>query len=293
MVQATKLPVDTSVNAMQLAEEMFGRGVTLVSASYTGNSASKGIYSNGEAVSPGVVPADGGIILSTGRADAFTNDSGEANHAGGTGSNMSGAGHARLDDIAGVGTRDAAIIQATFIPEGSTLTMQLVFSSEEYPEYANAGFNDAVGIFVNGVRAELTIGSGDISIDNITQGGTNHDGDPITPSNENLYVDNTGDQYNTEMDGFTVTLTLKAPVTPGVENTIWIGIADAGDSAYDSNLLIAADSVQTEVIAYDDNDEMERNSSLTLDVLGNDTAARAQRWSSPRSTARMSWPATA
>ncbi|SDL62064.1 Hint domain-containing protein [Paracoccus chinensis] len=273
MVQATKLPVDTSADATQLAQTMFGEGVTLVSATYTGDPLSKGIYTDGNAVSPGVVPSDSGIILSTGHADSFTNATGSsnANQITNTGSNTSGPnGNTTLNGIAGAQTNDAAILDATFIPQGPVLTMQLVFSSEEYPEYVNGGFNDAVGVFVNGQRAELTIGSGNISIDNITDGGSKGG----TPSNENLYVDNTGSQYNTEMDGFTVTLTLKAPVNPGVENTIWIGIADAGDSSYDSNLMIVADSLQTAVIANDDYAQMGPGRTRDINVLANDTALK-------------------
>ena len=95
--------------------------------------------------------------------------------------------------------------------------MQISFSSEEYLEYVGTGFNDAVGVWVNGVKATLTVGTGDISINNINPG-----------SNGNLYVDNANDGFNTEMDGFTVTLTLKAPVNAGQVNTIKIGIADGG-----------------------------------------------------------------
>ena len=275
MVQATKLPVDTSVNATQLAENMFGEGVELVSATYSGDSESKGIYTNGEAVSPGVVPSDSGIILSSGRASDFTHDtgSGDANQGGGFGSDAAGGvdGNSELNAAAGLPTFDGAILEATFIPDGPVLTMQLVFSSDEYPEYANTNFNDAVRIIVNGQVAQLAIGTGEVSIDNITQGGTNVDNEPITPSNENLYLNNSGSDYNTEMDGLTVTLTMKAPVIPGEENTIWIGIADAGDAQYDSNLMIVADSVQTAVIANNDTVQARPNSSVDLDVLANDT----------------------
>ena len=275
MVQATKLPVDTSVNATQLAENMFGEGVELVSATYSGDPESKGIYTSGEAVSPGVVPSDSGIILSSGRASDFTHDtgSGDANQGGGFGSDAAGGvdGNSELNAAAGLPTFDGAILEATFIPDGPVLTMQLVFSSDEYPEYANTNFNDAVRIIVNGQVAQLAIGTGEVSIDNITQGGTNVDNEPITPSNENLYLNNSGSDYNTEMDGLTVTLTMKAPVIPGEENTIWIGIADAGDAQYDSNLMIVADSVQTAVIANNDTVQARPNSSVDLDVLANDT----------------------
>ncbi len=68
---------------------------------------------------------------------------------------------------------------------------------------------------------------------NTSVGNVNHS------NNINLYNDNTADQFNTEMDGFTVTMTLTIPVNPGVVNSIRIGIADTADSNYDSNLLIA------------------------------------------------------
>ncbi|HEX9859351.1 MAG TPA: Hint domain-containing protein, partial [Paracoccaceae bacterium] len=75
----------------------------------------------------------------------------------------------------------------------------------------------------------------------------------------------------TEMDGFTVTLSLTMAVIPGAVNSIRIGIADTGDASYDSNLLIAADSVQTVVIANDDSVDLNPYGSKTLDVLGNDS----------------------
>ncbi len=52
-------------------------------------------------------------------------------------------------------------------------------------------------------------------------------------NNINLYNDNTSDQFNTEMDGFTIKMTLTIPVNSGVVNSIKIGIADVADSNYD------------------------------------------------------------
>lgn len=128
----------------------------------------------------------------------------------------------------------------------------------------NSGFNDAVGIWVNGEPAELTFGSGNISIDEIND-----------QTNENLYIDNpaNAEEYNTEMDGFTVTLTLKAKVNPGEENTIKIGIADGGDTAYDSNLLIAGDSVQTSLVAGDDDLVVTAGTKEEFDLLSNDSSS--------------------
>ena len=217
---ASELPVDTSASAAQMADAMFGSGITVLNASYTGAKDASGIYSDGDTVASEITPSDTGVILSTGNVTDVTNSSGDVNTSSRTTTRHGEAGDSDLTDLAGMQTYDAAVFEANFIPAGSTLTMQFVFSSEEYLEYVNKGFNDAVGVWVNGEQAELTIGSGDISIDNINDG-----------SNQDLYVDNNqhDDTYNTEMDGFTITLTLTAPVKPGQVNSIKIGIADAGD----------------------------------------------------------------
>ncbi len=263
MPTAQELPIDTSASAEQMAEAIFGNGIEIESASYTGASSASGIYSNGDTIAPGVTPSDTGVILSTGRATDFTNSSGSTNTNTSSGRSTSHgtAGDSDLDAIAGATTYDAAVFEADFVPEGSNLTMQFVFSSEEYLEYVNSGYNDAVSVWVNGVEAQLVVGDGNVTINNINN-----------TTNQDLYVDNPAgsDPYNTEMDGFTVTLKLTAPVNPGVTNHIKIAIADGGDASYDSNLLIAGDSVQTALVAGDDEVTVQEGDSTTLDVLSND-----------------------
>ena len=263
MTDATQLPVQSGVSAMTMAEAMFGQGIKIVSASFQGDPSSAGLYSDADKVAPGVAPSDRGVILSTGNASSITNVNGAANQSSSTTSDTKGVdGDAMLDKIAGNATYDGAIFSAKFVPTGSVLTMQITFSSEEYMEYAGSGFNDAVGIWVNGEKAQLTVGDGDISINNINAW-----------SNSGLYIDNPEGALNTEMDGLTITLTLKAKVIPGTTNDIRIGIADAGDASYDSNLMIAAASVQTAVIAVDDTFVVGRIDKAVVDLTGNDTNA--------------------
>ena len=264
MATASDLPIDTGASATDMADAMFGNGITVLDARYEGAGHASGLYSDGDSTAPGVTPSDSGVILSTGRAGDITNESGDSNTSAGTSTSNFTAGDAGLTAISGQSTFDAAILEADFVPEGSTLTMQVVFSSEEYLEYVNSGFNDAVGIWVNGEQAELTVGSGDITINNIND-----------ESNSNLYLDNpvSGETYNTEMDGLTVTLTLKAPVNPGEANSIRIGIADGGDRAFDSNLLIAGNSVQTALVAGDDAIEARPGQEVEADLLANDESA--------------------
>lgn len=156
MPEASELPIQTNVSALQLAEAMFGTGIKVVNATYMGDPTSAGIYSQGDTVAPDVTPADSGVILSTGRATDFTNASGDVNLSSGTTTDTAGIdGDSRLNEIAGAPTYDGAIFQSDFIPVGSTLTMQITFSSEEYLEYVGSGFNDAVGIWVNGQKGPV------------------------------------------------------------------------------------------------------------------------------------------
>ncbi|MBV2359685.1 Hint domain-containing protein [Thalassococcus sp. CAU 1522] len=263
MVAASELTINEGASATQMANAIFGDGVTVVSASYSGDSRSSGIYSGGDSTSPGVVPGDTGVILSTGRVRDFTNSSGQSNQSTNTSTNTSGqSNNSQFNSAAGARTYDASFLDVDFIPTGNVMTMQFVFSSEEYPEYTNSQFQDMMAVWVNGVQVPLAVGNGDIDPGN------------LNPSNnENFFIDNTADQYNTEMDGFTVTMTLTIPVTSGAVNSIRIGIADVADSNYDSNLLIAGDSVQTTLVALEDSGTIYPNGSTTIDALANDVNA--------------------
>ena len=262
MATANELNINTDATADEMAAELFGDGIQVLTSSYSGDTAASGIYSGADTTTPGVAPADSGVILSTGRAVDFTNSDGttNTNQVGGrTTDNVNGIdGDADFNSLTPGNTQDAAFLEMTFIPEGDFITLDFVLSSEEYPEFSNSQYNDVVGVWVNGQLAEVTIGDGSASIGNINQGS------------ENIYVDNTQDQFNTEMDGFTITLTFVAPVERDKINTIKIGVADTSDAAYDTNLLIAGGSVQSAFVAQDDEIEMPAGATRNLDVLSND-----------------------
>jgi len=268
MVAASELSINTSASALQMANAIFGDSVTVLSADYSGASGSSGIYSGGDTTSPGVLPGDSGVILSTGNARDFTNSRGKANQDNDTSTNTStnwwgsDAYDAFFEDVAGTRTYDASYLEADFIPDGDTMTIQFVFASDEYPEYADSIYNDIFAVWVNDEYVPLEIGSGDTSVINVND-----------QDNSNLYNDNTSSQFNTEMDGFTVTMTLTMPVNAGVENSIRIGIADTSDSSYDSNVLIAADSVQTDLVAISDEISMGTDTTKTFDLTANDESA--------------------
>ena len=259
MVNGVELTYNSNATALQMANAIFGNGVVVAGATYTGASTSSAIYSNGQ-LAPGVVPSNTGVILSTGRAADFTNSGGQSNQSTSTSTNTTGPNNvADFNALAGTSTYDASYLDVNFIPTGNVMTIQFVFSSEEYPEYSNSIYNDAVGVWINGTQVPLSVSSSPTSVGSVNQN-----------NNINLYNDNTNDQFNTEMDGFTVTMTLTIPVNPGVVNAIRIGIADVTDSNYDSNLIIAGDSVQTMLVAADDAITMQEGTTRVLNVLDND-----------------------
>jgi len=246
-----------------MAQTIFGDGVTIVGATYTGDDDASAIYSNGDAISPGVVPGDTGVILSTGVADRFTNDS-AINPNARTNTTTPNSGPNNDPDfnaLAGRFTFDASFLEIELIPDPDVnfLTLEFVFSSEEYPEFSDSIYNDLVGVWVDGEVVPLAAGNGLSSVTNINQSG-----------DINLFQSNTNDQFNTEMDGFTISMSFVIPVTPGVVNTLKVGIADVGDSAYDSNVLIAADSGQGTLIANTDDVLLRPGTSKVVDILAND-----------------------
>jgi hypothetical protein len=263
MVAASELPITTvreGTTATQMAQEIFGNGVIVTGATYYGDSDSAGIYNNGDSLSPGVTPGDTGVIMSTGEVQDFTNSSGQSNQSTNTSTNTSGTNYyTPYNNAAGGTTYDASTLDIDFIPDSNILTMQFVFSSEEYPEFANSIYQDFFGVWINGQLVEHDVGDGDTDPFNIS-----------TTNNINMYVNNTTDDYNTEMDGFTITLTLTMNVIPGQTNSMRIALADVGDSNYDSNVLIAGNSVQTKLIAISDDVNVYPDGTTTLNVLDND-----------------------
>jgi len=259
---AQDLPIDTTATAVELAQTIFGAGVTVDNATYTGDPLSSGIYTQGDTIGENVAPSDTGVILSTGHVGSFTNAAGVENQFAATTTDTSGPDNvAQFNAEATARTFDAAYLDVDFRTDADLMTMQFVFSSEEYPEFTSSIYQDFVGVWINGTKVEIDAGNGDIDPGNVNTG-----------TNANLFVDNTGSDFNTEMDGFTLTLSLTIPVSSTGVNSLRIAIADVADPNYDSNLLIAANSVQTALVAQADTYSAHPNETKTVDVLANDVA---------------------
>ena len=115
------------------------------------------------------------------------------------------------------------------------IQFDLVFGSDEYPEFVDSPFVDIAAVFVNGENRALF---------------NNDPNQPLSIISENLDVGNFRDNgaggpasnpdadIDLEYDGISPRLKISAPVQPG-QNTIKIGVADTGDQALDSGLFVS------------------------------------------------------
>ena len=263
MEPTEELQIDTTASALLMWQTILGTGVSIVAgtARYDGDSRSSGIWQDGDDDANQLTPGDTGVILSTGRVADTTNSSGQQNQDTNTTTNTFGDnGDPDFNAGAGGATFDAAFLEADIETADSILSIQFTFASEEYPEFVGSIFNDFVGVWVNGTLVSSPIFT-NVQINDLNEN-----------SNETLYIDNTGDTFNTEADGFTVTLSLNIPVVPNVPNSLKIGIADVGDANFDSAVLIAANSIQGGFLTRDDALTALEGVTKSIDVLANDDA---------------------
>lgn len=235
---------DISIFAADLVEAIVGEGVSYSNVSYTGTKGqvvgSAGLFNNGNAAGIGISQ---GILLGSGYA---LNARGP-NATDGATDNLGTGGDADLTALSGFVTNDATVLEFDFVPDGDTVFIQYVFSSEEYNEYVFSSFNDVFAFFVNGTNIALVPGTNlPVTINNVNEG------DPYGSACTNCqyYVNNDpsdgGPFFDIEPDGFTTVLTGFAVVNSGQTNHIKLAIADASDSALDSWVFIKAESFSPE-----------------------------------------------
>lgn len=112
-------------------------------------------------------------------------------------------------------------------PNVRGLRFDVVFGSDEYPEYKDSSYVDIAAVMVNGANYALF----NQQIDQ-----------PLSVISKNLelgnFRDNAGNTLPIEYDGVSNVLSVVAPVQQGL-NSIKIAVADTGDQAYDSGLFVS------------------------------------------------------
>ena len=144
-----QLTTTQTLTPQQLVQNvLLGSGVTASNITFSGDPLQIAQFFATPSTNLGI---PSGIFLSTGHAStANANGPQGPNNSGSTGTNWAGPGDALLDVVSGVNTFDAAVLEFDFIPTGDSVKFRYCFGSEEYPEYVNAGVNDAFAFFLSG-----------------------------------------------------------------------------------------------------------------------------------------------
>lgn len=243
-----QLTTTQTLTPQQLVQNvLLGSGVTASNITYSGSPLQIAQFFATTSTSLGI---PSGVFLSSGNASTSSPDGPQGpNNATGTSTGFGGAGDANLNTVSTAGTEDAAILEFDFVPSSDSIKFRYCFGSEEYPEFAppnNSGFNDVFAFFLTGPNplggnytnkniALLPGTSTAVSINNVN---------PVT--NNSFYRTNTGNQINSEFDGFTKVLYALEKVICGQSYHIKIAIADAGDDALDSGVFLEGGSFSSQ-----------------------------------------------
>jgi len=232
--------ITTSINPTiaQMQALLQGNGVTVSGLSITCPAGAYATFNNGTGALGGGL--NSGILLTTGTA---SNVAGPPSGFASTDNSSAGGGGSALGNtLSGGTTFDGCFITFLLTPTCATLSINYVFASEEYPEFATGTINDVFGFVLSGPNpsggnynqtniATLPGTTTPVSIQNVNNGSTNTG--PC--KNCAYYIDSPpGLIY----DGKTTVLTASASVTPCQTYTMTIGVWDDSDGIYDSGVFL-------------------------------------------------------
>jgi len=234
---------------------LLGTGISTSNITYTGDANQIGYFSNGLAGAVNPLGLNDGLVFSTGNV----NDIPSAGNLLST--SFFNPGDSDLLTIAqsvrpGISsTHDAATLEFDFIPEGDTVELRFVFSSEEYKTFINTNFNDIFSIFLSGPGfsgpyaspAGFPNGAENLAVvpgtsTPITISTIYNDPTKTPPSvNGQFYIDNPVE--NTfSLNGYTTVMAVKFYVTCNSSYHFKFAIADCQDGSFDTGVFMEASS---------------------------------------------------
>ena len=249
---AAQVEVNGSVAIEQAVDAFAGRGIKTRNVRYSGAPQALGTYRH-----DGDYPAfQEGIILSTGRALDFAgpNDRPKVSSLNGM------PGDRDLDHMAGTRTFDMAAIDFDFMADRDSVSFSFFFASEEYNEFVGSTFNDVFAIVVtgpglgNGQNLAYVPGTKQpIHINSVSihdNRGYYWDNNPFKLNgslDDGLKAKLNPELYkNCQFDGMTRPISVGLRVKPMTKYHLKVIIADAGDGANDSAVLLQGGSFQSE-----------------------------------------------
>lgn len=244
-------PTSFPITASALVDTIKGTGVQITNVSFVGDSSALGYFYTGN----NTVGISSGLVISTGKVLDITLP---VNVSSATSTNLGTNGDADLTAIANAQTYDANILEMDFVSTGDSVELQMVFASEEYPEYVCA-FNDVFAFLVSGDGFNGSYSNGaenvavipgtnaPISINTVNGGTALGTATPCITTNTAYYIDNPYVSIGTSLypiyfDGMTTVIKVKFAVTPDSTYHFKIAIADALDQVFDSAIFLKAKS---------------------------------------------------
>lgn len=188
-------------------------------------------------------PFENGIILSTGK---INNAPGPNSFVSDDGNGMGWNGDADLNQALNISNSiNATVLEFDFIPLGSTISFDYIFSSEEYHGTATCQYSDGFAFLLKEASATTyqnlavlpgtTIPVKVTSVHPAISGG-------CPAQNEQYFDAFNSTNHPTNFNGQTKVLTAQADVIPGTTYHIKLVIADEGNYRYDSAIFLGGGS---------------------------------------------------
>ena len=240
-----------------------------------------------------------GMLLTSGDINSAV---GPNINTGYTGFAQAGAGDADLTAVMSVNTFNAFVIELDIVPSDSNISLEYIFASDEYLEFAQIGgtngFNDCFAFFITGNNpaggvynkrnfALVPNTNIPVTINNINcvfnsqyyicndQNSVGGFGSVTCNNMSGCPTDNT--LTSVEYDGFTVPLTATVAVIPNQSYHLKLVIADGSDNIIDSGIFLkkAATNCSNNVITPDFTATID---GCAVDLTNNSTNASQYYW---------------
>jgi hypothetical protein len=248
----SQLILGGSPTAQVIAQSLAGSGVTISNISYYGPPDAISYFSS----NTNNMSITNGLLLTTGSKYHATGPNNKPD--AGIDQNYPGDTYPIFSSLFPSGfNHDCAKLEFDIVPSGSTLRFRYQFGSEEYPEYANTIFSDAVVILISGIgipggtwnMARINNGVDyyvPVITNNINNGNSGSISNPSPAVNPGFFIENgngTNAPYNSssdylQYDGLTIPLTAEISVHYNETYRIMIWIADGADAIFDSGVFL-------------------------------------------------------
>ena len=248
LTNGQNITVDENYTAQELVEDILINSpcANVFNISVSGGNFATGEKSFGFFDATGTsFPFQNGIILSTGK---INNAPGPNSYLSDDGGSMGWNGDSDLNQALGLSnTFNATILEFDFVPLGTNISFDYIFSSEQYlsnPMSNQCNFTDGFAFLLKKIGdpnyENLALIPGTttpVKVNTVRGSGT-----ICPPANETYFDAFNGTVHPTNYNGQTKILTAQATVIPGETYHIKLVIADEGNYRFDSAIFLGGGS---------------------------------------------------